>query len=237
MKVNEIFNSIQGEGPQIGRPATFIRLAGCNMGCEWCDTKYAWDKGENMTIDEIVQRLARRRRSKLIIFTGGEPTVQGVELTELTKRLTMFDFEMALETNGYSFHSELAGLIDTVIVSPKLGNPQIGRMLMGKKEEDYITRLGKWGRSGAYFKYVIDMEPDAWDPMEVIWTGLHIAKMCGVKETKVYLQPMAKTTDAKLDGGFPAKMTARFDALATLVLKEDLDCHVLPQLHRWMEWK
>ena len=76
MKVIEIFESIQGEGVHIGKAVTFLRLAGCNLHCPWCDTKESWgDVGEEMTIAEILEKV-NSYRSSIVVITGGEPTIQ-----------------------------------------------------------------------------------------------------------------------------------------------------------------
>lgn len=72
-RVAEIFRSLQGEGPSIGMPATFLRLQGCAVGCSWCDTKFSWPEsgGEAMSLDAI--DAATNGRRDLLVVTGGEP--------------------------------------------------------------------------------------------------------------------------------------------------------------------
>ena len=92
----EIFSSIQGEGTNLGRPANFIRFAGCNLNCEWCDTE--WRKAsEHLDIATILRRLDPEAR--LVVLTGGEPTIQK-NLIELVDALMEADFAVAMETNG-----------------------------------------------------------------------------------------------------------------------------------------
>ena len=74
-KVSEIFYSIQGEGKHTGMPAVFLRLAGCTMGCDFCDTKYAFSGGEEMNSLQILVALAEFP-CKTVVITGGEPTEQ-----------------------------------------------------------------------------------------------------------------------------------------------------------------
>ena len=98
LKVNEIFYSIQGESSFAGRPCVFIRLTGCNLRCSYCDTRYAYYQGEDMDIDEILER-ASYFGCKIVEVTGGEPLIQ--EGTPyLIKSLLDAGFEVLLETNG-----------------------------------------------------------------------------------------------------------------------------------------
>ena len=98
LKVNEIFYSIQGESLFAGLACTFIRLAGCNLRCSYCDTRYAYDAGAEMTIGEIIDRIALYSCS-LVEITGGEPLVQPETLV-LISQLIDRKFEVLLETNG-----------------------------------------------------------------------------------------------------------------------------------------
>ena len=83
MIVNEIFFSIQGESTHAGRPCGFVRLAHCNLRCEWCDTEYAFEEGRKMALEEIVGEL-ERYPTDLIEVTGGEPLLQSDVLKLIT---------------------------------------------------------------------------------------------------------------------------------------------------------
>lgn len=98
LKVNEIFCSIQGESSYAGRPCVFVRLAGCNLRCSYCDTQYAYKEGIEMTIDEIMD-IVVPCQCRIIEVTGGEPLVQR-ETPNLIDRLLEDGFEVLLETNG-----------------------------------------------------------------------------------------------------------------------------------------
>ena len=98
LKVNEIFYSIQGESTFSGRPCIFIRLTGCNLRCSYCDTKYAYEEGEYMSIDEIIDRISHYR-CRLVEVTGGEPLIQE-DTPDLIKRLLEIGYTVLLETNG-----------------------------------------------------------------------------------------------------------------------------------------
>ncbi|MFO8109054.1 MAG: 7-carboxy-7-deazaguanine synthase QueE [Thermoplasmata archaeon] len=97
MEISEIFYSIQGEGREIGRPTVFIRTAGCNMRCEWCDTSYAWTRGDAMGVNEIMKKVDEYPVKRFCI-TGGEPLLQK-DTIGLVERLKT-EGEVSLETNG-----------------------------------------------------------------------------------------------------------------------------------------
>jgi 7-carboxy-7-deazaguanine synthase len=100
VKVCEIFRSIQGESYLAGRPCTFVRLAGCNLSCPWCDTRYACEGGDvtEMPIDEIIGKV-RSLGADLVEITGGEPLMQE-ESVDLMRRLCDAGVKVMLETNG-----------------------------------------------------------------------------------------------------------------------------------------
>ena len=99
MKVAEIFKSIQGESSYCGLPCTFIRLAGCNLRCSYCDTAYAYNGAEELTAKEILARIASLN-CPLVEFTGGEPLLQEKELSVVAGELLSKSCTILLETNG-----------------------------------------------------------------------------------------------------------------------------------------
>ncbi len=98
MKVNEMFTSIQGEGIYIGVLMFFVRLTGCNLRCEWCDTEYAFYEGEEMSIDSIIKKV-EESGMKWVCITGGEPLLQE-EVYKLIDILLRKEYKVLLETNG-----------------------------------------------------------------------------------------------------------------------------------------
>lgn len=96
--VNEIFYSLQGESSHAGRPCVFIRLTGCNLRCSYCDTKYAYEEGEDMDVNEIIDRLSAYP-CRLVEVTGGEPLIQE-DTPVLIQALLARNYEVLLETNG-----------------------------------------------------------------------------------------------------------------------------------------
>lgn len=95
MKVVEIFDSMQGEGEYMGVMCTFVRLAGCNLQCPFCDEHSKYGKATEMSIPEIVEQCEQQ----IVVITGGEPTIQP-ELTKLINALWEADHGIHMETNG-----------------------------------------------------------------------------------------------------------------------------------------
>jgi 7-carboxy-7-deazaguanine synthase len=99
MQIAEIFKSLQGEGKNQGRACLFIRLAGCNLNCSWCDTGYARDGGTTMVLDSVLEQVWRVN-PPYVCITGGEPLVQADALDPLLSSLHKRGTEIDIETNG-----------------------------------------------------------------------------------------------------------------------------------------
>lgn len=115
LPVMEQFYTLQGEGQYAGHAAYFIRLAGCDVGCVWCDVKESWEVAEDqwVNISEIVDA-ASQYPGRLAVITGGEPAMY--DLNELARQLKEAGFRIHIETSGAY---PLSGQIDWVTVSPK----------------------------------------------------------------------------------------------------------------------
>jgi 7-carboxy-7-deazaguanine synthase len=98
MRVTEIFYSVQGESTHAGKPCVFVRLTGCDLRCQYCDTEYAFYGGAKMTREEIVAEVAKHP-AKFVCLTGGEPTLHK-DLPELAQDLLDRGYEVSLETHG-----------------------------------------------------------------------------------------------------------------------------------------
>lgn len=98
LKVNEVFYSIQGESSYAGRPCIFVRLTGCNLRCSYCDTTYAYSEGIELSISEVIRKVASYK-CPLVEITGGEPLVQE-ETPALISQLLGEGYSVLLETNG-----------------------------------------------------------------------------------------------------------------------------------------
>ncbi len=98
INISEIFYSIQGESTYLGLPCVFIRLAGCNLRCSYCDTTYAYERGKDYEINDIICKI-KQYNCKLVEITGGEPLLQN-EVFLLIDRLVERKFKVLVETNG-----------------------------------------------------------------------------------------------------------------------------------------
>ena len=168
----EIFASLQGEGPSVGKPCAFLRLSRCNLACEWCDTPYTWHftgdrrphrDGETfertanritLSEEETAERIASFGQNRLIV-TGGEPLLQANALAKLLVLLP--DMIVEVETNGTVAPTPaLDARIDQYNVSPKLahsGNPAELALIP--------ERLRAWAANPrAFFKFVVASRED-----------------------------------------------------------------------------
>jgi organic radical activating enzyme len=103
LEVQEIFATIQGEGPFAGRPAIFIRLGGCNLQCSFCDTEF--DSAQTIDLPDIIDSVIELSKNskqkivrKLVVITGGEPMLQPI--SKLCNKLLKLNFQIQIETNG-----------------------------------------------------------------------------------------------------------------------------------------
>lgn len=161
--VHSMFHTIQGEGPLVGFPSVFIRLAGCNLQCPWCDTEYTQNPLGRLSVESIVSRVVTMfkqngtlvgsydklpRKRPLIVLTGGEPFRQ--PLWRTVYGLISSGFQVQIETNGTLFQevpqdivTALLGNIRflTIVCSPKTGtiNAKLQPMLSALK---YVAKAG-----------------------------------------------------------------------------------------------
>jgi len=178
LDVQEIFPTLQGEGPYVGHPSVFIRLGGCNLACSFCDTEFeSYKKISLKKILSEVQKLAKNSEGKivrkLIVITGGEPLRQPIE--RLCEELVKLDFLVQIETNGTLFRKLPKAV--KIICSPK--------NVSGKY---YAIRPDLLSRIDA-FKFIISKSDKKYSEIaEVGQTKLQIP---------VYVQPMDEYDESK----------------------------------------
>ena len=191
MQVNEIFKSIQGEGPNFGKPAIFLRTAQCNLKCTWCDTKYTWDwenydftkEVKEMPIDEIKKKILDLEIKHLVI-TGGEPLLQQDDLADLLSFLKP-DFYVEIETNCTIVPNKmLTDLVDQWNVSPKTENSGNPLELYENNECYYFFA----NQENCFFKYVVENESDIPEIKKFV-------TKYNIPETRVQLMTQASTKE------------------------------------------
>jgi 7-carboxy-7-deazaguanine synthase len=198
LRLSEVFDSLQGEGVNMGKPCRFVRLALCNLHCHYCDTKYTWDfkqfDYEKEVREESVQALAdqlRRAPAGHVVITGGEPLLQQRALAKVLERVPTELF-LEVETNGTRVPlPELLSRIDQWNVSPKLagaGDPESARI-----RPEALTALRDTGR--AYLKLVVRSEGER-DEAE------QLRERFGFTRERTLLMPEA-TTPEQLEARSP----------------------------------
>jgi 7-carboxy-7-deazaguanine synthase len=165
MRIAEIFHSIQGEGLLAGVPSIFIRTAGCNLRCDWCDTPYAsWKpEGPEMSVSEILKRISEWNCNH-IVLTGGEPMI-APDLPELATILKKQKKHITIETAGTVLPNGIP--CDLASLSPKLANstPSLERDPAWTKKHEAARLqpevISEWIRKYSFqLKFVVSSELD-----------------------------------------------------------------------------
>ena len=138
--VQEIFYSLQGEGMHTGLSVSFIRLSGCNLNCEFCDTVY--DQHKPMTTNEIIEEVLKYPSHK-VVLTGGEPLIQPVE--ELLDTLHARGFKVHLETNGTQPIQDCFYQFNWIALSPKSPVETLSKITFRLADEiKFLCGLPDW---------------------------------------------------------------------------------------------
>ncbi len=169
LPVMEHFYTLQGEGMHQGKAAYFIRLAGCDVGCVWCDVKESWDRSKHPDLSiEFLLNEIKKTPTQIVVITGGEPLMH--ELGPLTTQLQAAGYKTHLETSGAH---PLSGNWDWICLSPKKFKAPLADILPKADElkvvvfnktdfewaEQYASKVGK--------KCALYLQPE-WDRAETI---------------------------------------------------------------------
>ena len=168
LRITEIFSSIQGETSKIGLPTIFIRLTGCPLRCQYCDTSYAFYGGEIMFFEDIIHQV-KQFNYKDVCVTGGEPLAQP-NSKQLLKDLVDLDFQVSLETGG---SINLEGIDEHVKIIMDIKTPDSGEL---KKNRWENIRLLK---KSDEMKFVICSREDYQWSKEII-EAYKIDKICPI---------------------------------------------------------
>ncbi len=189
MRINEIFHSLQGEGLLTGVPSVFIRLSGCPLRCDWCDTQYAQstEQGDPLSID-VVARTVRDYCCSHIVITGGEPMI-APDLPDLIDALRTPDTHITIETSGIIHNPRVT--CDLMSISPKLSNStprdsDLARIHESSRLDPAVLR-SLLDHYDCQLKFVVDSPADL-DEIEQL-----LARIAPVNREKVLLMPQAAT--------------------------------------------
>lgn len=196
LAVNEVFGpTIQGEGPSIGHPATFLRLAGCNLACVWCDTPYSWDyrkydrivEVHKMTPDQVIGQITDHANpNKLLIVSGGEPMLQQIALTDVLDRIP--SWSVHIETAGTIVPlRELTERVNLFVVSPKLYHS--GNSFVKRRRPEPLVALSETGKVA--WKFVCQVPSDLSEVDDIV-NGLRLLG-------PVYIMPEGYERDVLTD--------------------------------------
>lgn len=191
LRLSEVFDSLQGEGVNVGKPCRFVRLSLCNLHCHYCDTKYTWDfeqfdyskEVREEPLAWVVQQMAEAPAAHVVV-TGGEPLLQQRALAKVFASVPRELF-IEIETNGTRVPS--ASLLERVNqwnVSPKLSSAGDGEALRIRPEA--LVALRDSGR--AYLKLVVRTEHDR-DEAEAL------RERFGFERDRTLLMPEAATRE------------------------------------------
>jgi 7-carboxy-7-deazaguanine synthase len=204
---DEPFLTIQGEGPSAGKPAYFIRLQGCTVGCEWCDTKYSWavDKGNDYPLERLKKDVNALPSSVIVVITGGEPVEHAETIHTIVNSFDRSRW-VEIETSGYIYRPDLGYQLSQLIISPKV--LPSARVAFGKQMtssvaikwlmssapvfwkfvlrdqadldafDSFADSLGFWGDSRGFPPRKVWFMPEGMRPEEVLERGRWLAEVC-----------------------------------------------------------
>jgi 7-carboxy-7-deazaguanine synthase len=220
VRVTEIFRSVQGEGAEVGLPTVFVRLTGCSLRCSWCDSTYAFEGGEERSVEDVVARAeALARGVRRACVTGGEPLDQGEAAWALVRALLDRGWHVVLETSGALDVGPANALPhrERLVVSMDVKCP--GSNMQKRNDERNLENL----RPHDQVKLVLQDDRDYEFVRELL--AKH-APPCAV-----VLQPMWESPQPVAQPKYHgAPMT--LERLAERVLADGLDVRVGTQLHK-----
>lgn len=244
LRVNEIFGpTFQGEGPSLGRRVGFLRLAGCNLQCRWCDTWYTWnfgagdgveerfgnktvkmsDESHEMTLDEVAEKI-RALGVDALVVSGGEPMLQQSALGLLLRQLRAMQAVswVEMETNGTLPFTELADDSGrTFFLHEEIDrihcSPKLAHSGNGDRLRRHVDVLKHYDATGkAIFKFVVRPDQAGEDAREI---RKYLAEAC-IDVKKAWLMPLGMTREE-----------LRKSSGATAQLAKEMGCNFTPRLH------
>ena len=216
IKIEEIFTSIQGEGPYIGTKQVFIRLCGCNLNCNYCDTYTGTTNAKDYTLEELCSVVEKEKNIHSVSITGGEPLLHYEFLADFCKKINI---PIYLETNG-TLCEELRHIINNVdIVSADIKLKSASGIELYEKHDEFIG-ICKSFNTDIFAKIVFDSNITDYEINKVV----EIAKKHNIL---IVLQPMMKNDTMSVDGEFVEYIFNKFIQLYKNV-------RLIPQTHKFL---
>jgi 7-carboxy-7-deazaguanine synthase len=209
LNIKEIYPTLQGEGPSTGRPATFLRLAGCSLRCVYCDSEYTFEGGELRAFSSLIEEI-KTLGNNLVVVTGGEPLDQN-NLPDFLRLLLSEDFEVELESAGHKSLAEVPAGIRILLDVKTPGSKMQQHFLMDNLE--FLDESDS-------LKFVICQRED------FDWANNWLKENGKELKAEVLYSPVSPTE--KQEG-----LKAR--DLAGWILEENISCRMLLQQHK-MIW-
>lgn len=204
LNVSEIFFSIQGESTYSGLPFIFVRLAGCNLRCTYCDTRYSYEEeGEEQTIDNILDEI-KKFPCRNVEITGGEPLLQKNSLI-LMDALIKSGYRVLLETNG---SVDISSVNQNVIKIMDIKCPG------SNQEKSFDINNIKYMKKADEVKFVLSSRKD-YDYAKKMIIDHDIGNKCNILMSNVYKSVTLKK-------------------IAQWVLEDGLDVRLQPQMHKYI---
>ncbi|MGL1904025.1 MAG: 7-carboxy-7-deazaguanine synthase QueE [Fibrobacterales bacterium] len=193
LKVNEIFYSIQGEGIYTGVPSIFIRLSGCNLRCNWCDTPYASHRAEGsmMGISNIIDRCRLYTGAAHVVITGGEPFIHK-RISELVAGCKEAGYHVTMETAGTIYLDTVA---DFISLSPKLLNATPTDGSWQKKHEALRKNSNVLNKFMAHHEVQLKFVVGSYSDVEEV--AAWIEELPNLTPDRILLMPQVLTAEAQ----------------------------------------
>jgi len=210
LRITEIFASIQGESLTVGRPTVFIRLTGCPLRCQYCDTAYAFSGGEWMQFEEITRKVARHNL-KHVTVTGGEPLAQKSCLS-LLRKLCDQNFIVSLETSGALDISEV--------------DPRVIKVMDIKTPASQEVTKNRW-ENIAYLREKDQVKFVICNQSDYVWAKNIVAEHQLQDRCEVLFSPMMEVVGSGIEN-FEAKH------LAEWIVQDQLNVRFQLQIHKML---